>query len=334
VLKFGFGSVPKASIADTVRLVQLGETLGFDVAWVPDQTFFRDPFVVLTACVQATNRIRLMLGVTNPYTRHPAQVARAAATVDELAGGRLSLGYGAGNRKELLLPLGMEQTEAGPRCREAVMITKRLLAGEEVHYRSPTLVVDGVRLLLPPRPGLRVYLAGRGPHILKAAGEVADGVIIGGLVSPGGLTYALDMVRQGAASQNRELTALDIISWVGCHITDDRAATIETLRPSVAHIIGGAPIEVLRTIGLADERITQLKQAYAAGGPAGGAPLVTETEVDLLTIVGSPEECSAGIRRLEEAGVNQVGLLLNQPTQEAQEAFLLRFAHEVMPHFR
>jgi 5,10-methylenetetrahydromethanopterin reductase len=334
MLRFGFGAVPEAGLDDSVRLARLGESLGYDTAWMPDQTFFRDPFVVLTVCAQATEHIRLMLGVTNPFTRHPVQVARAVATIDEVSGGRLSLAYGAGNRKELLLPLGMEQTSAGPRCREAAVVTKRLLSGEQVHYRSDTLVVDGVRLLTPPRPGLPIYLAGRGPYILKAAGQVADGAIIGGLVSPAGLGYAIGLVRDGAGSQKRDLKDVDIVWWGSVYLTDDRSKIVDNLKSSVAHIIGGAPLEVLQTIGLSDERIKALKLAYSAGGPAGAAPLVTDAEIDLLTIAGDAEHCAAKMAQLQAVGVKQVGILLNQPTPKEQEEFLSRFAREVMPHFR
>jgi 5,10-methylenetetrahydromethanopterin reductase len=228
----------------------------------------------------------------------------------------------------------MEQSEAGPRCREAVVVSKQLLAGETVHYRSDTLVVDGVTLLTPPRPDLRVYLAGRGPYILKAAGEVADGAIIGGLVSPSGISYALQMVRDGARSKGRDAGKMDMIWWGSCYLTDDRQAIVDQLKSSVAHIIGGAPISVLQTIGLSDGRIDQLKKKYVAEGPAGAATLVTEEEIDLFSIVGDGKECSDKIAGLEKAGINQIGLLLNQPTAEAQQSFLRQFASEVIPYFR
>jgi 5,10-methylenetetrahydromethanopterin reductase len=333
-MKFGFGAVPAHSIKDSVELAQLGERLGFDMAWMPDQTFYRDPFVVMTVIAQETERIRLMLGVTNPYTRHPAQVARAMATLDEVSNGRAVVGYGAGNRKELLLPLGYEQDLAGQRCREAVVVVKRLLAGEKVEFRSSTLVAEGVELLIPPRPALPVYLAGRGPKIFEAAGEVADGVVIGGLVSARGLKYALDVIAQGETRRDSGLAPLHKISWVSCHITADRAETIERLKSNVAHIIGGAPRGVLLTIGLESERIDHLKKAYAAGGPAGAAPLIKETEVDMLTIVGDGKACSARIQQLADAGIDELGVLLTQKTPKDQVAFLRQFAAEVMPYFR
>lgn len=228
-MKFGLAVVPDTRLEETVGLVQLGEELGFDTAWVADQTFYRDPFVVLSACAQATRRIDLGLGATNPYTRHPVQIARAAAALNELAEGRFRLAIGAGNRKELLQPLGWNQTGAGPRCREAVTVIKQLLSGEEVHYGSDTLTVDHVRLLVPPQPQLPVFLAGRGPYVLRSAGQVADGVIIGGLVSPDGLAYALATVGDGLAQRRAKSVEFAVVSWVNCELTDDRDQVFQRL---------------------------------------------------------------------------------------------------------
>ncbi len=334
MIKFGFGAIPTESVEGFIGLATLGEELGYDMVWVPDQTFYRDPFVILAQCAAATNRIELMLGVTNPYTRHPVQVARAASTIDEIADGRFNLAYGAGNRKELILPLGMEQAEPGPRCREAVMVTKQLLAGKKVTYKSNTLVVDGVELLMPPRPNLGVHLAGRGPYILKAAGEMADGAIIGALVSPEGINYAIDQVRKGAKSAGRTLDDIDIVAWVGVQLVDNHEEAVETLRSSVAHIIGGAPVTVLKTIGFQEERIAEIKASYSKGGPEGAASLITANEVDLLKLVGDGKMLAKRIQQLADAGINQLGILLTHPTYAEQADFLRRFAGEVIVEFR
>jgi alkanesulfonate monooxygenase SsuD/methylene tetrahydromethanopterin reductase-like flavin-dependent oxidoreductase (luciferase family) len=130
------------------------------------------------------------------------------------------------------------------------------------------------------------------------------------------------------------LKQLDVISWFNCHLTDDRAATVENLRANVAHIIGGAPANVLQTIGLDLERIAEIKQVYVQGGPELAAPLVTSEEIDLLTIVGSAEECAARMSTLVAAGVKQIGVLLSQPTIVEQQDFLERFAAQVIPRLR
>lgn len=333
-MKFGFGSVPDASVDGYIDLMCLGEQLGFDIAWIPDQTFFHDPFVIIAAASERTSSIKLGVGVTNPYTRHPAQVARAAATLAEVTDGRVVIGFGAGNRKELLVPLGFQQDHAGPRCREAVQIAKALLAGKEVQYQSSTLVADGV-VLQPSQPrNVPVYLAGRGRYVLRAAGELADGVIVGGLVSAEGIAYATDVIREGAESSDRSLDDVEIISWVSCYLTSDRKSQIRRLKPTVAHIIGGAPQDVLKRVGLTGSRIKELKEAYRSGGLEGGGRLVTEEEVDLFTIVGDAAVCRKRIAQLADAGITQLGLLLNHSTYTERAEFLRDFATDVVPAFQ
>lgn len=337
-MRFGFGTVPAGPPAETVALFRLAEERGFDVGWMPDQTFYRDPFVTLTACAQGTERITLGLGVTNPYTRHPAMIARAAATLAELSGGRFILGLGAGNRKELIDLLGLPADRAGPRCREAAVTIKRLLAGEEVTYESPTLTMREVALEMPAPPRTPVYLAARGPQILRAAGEVADGVIIGALVSPAALDFALGHVREGARLAGRSLAELEVVSWVTTVVTDRKAEVVDGLRGSVAHIIGGAPSEVLDALGLTAARIRQFKETYAQGGPAGAAPFVDPALTDMLTIVGSAGEVAERVLTLAERGVGQIAVLM-PGGRRGSHAFpdfdhrrnLERIAAEVMP---
>src|SRR5688572_9463222 len=126
-MKFGFSHRPLQPYTKTVELVQLGERLGYDYAFQPDQTYRQDPFVMLTACALATERIGLGLFVTNPYTRHPALMARAAGVLVEVANGRFVLGIGAANRKQVLEPLGYDTTRTAARIREAVIVIRTLL---------------------------------------------------------------------------------------------------------------------------------------------------------------------------------------------------------------
>ena len=72
------------------------EQAGFDSVWVTERYFHEEAFSLLGYLAAATQRLRLGLGVTNPYTRNPALLAMAAATVDSLSGGRLMLGVRVG----------------------------------------------------------------------------------------------------------------------------------------------------------------------------------------------------------------------------------------------
>ncbi|NCG36429.1 MAG: LLM class flavin-dependent oxidoreductase, partial [Actinobacteria bacterium] len=101
--------IPEAPIAAMVDLAAHAEDLGFDRCWVYDEGLAtRDLYVTLSAIATATSRMQLGPGITNPYTRHPAQTAAAIASIDELSGGRGFLGIGAGGSLTLD-PLGIKQ---------------------------------------------------------------------------------------------------------------------------------------------------------------------------------------------------------------------------------
>jgi len=328
-VKFGFGHVPSQDYREHVRLVQLAEELGFDYAWLADQTFHRDPVPVIAAAALATHRIQLAIGVANPFTRHPAMLARAAATLDEMAEGRFSLGIGAGNRKELLKPLGLDDGDAALRCKEMAEMIRALFAGGPVTYHGKYFEADGVKLELTPRADLHIYIAGRGPKVLEAAGAVADGAVVGGLCTPPGIGYAMDHIRRGAEQAGREVG--EVVSWVTCYLTQNRGAATRNLTLVVAHIIGGAPMPTLNATGLPAALTEKIKAVYQAQGIEAAARLVTDECIDAFTIVGDAEECARRITELESVGVTQFAFLL-PPGDIAQHRDRLRtFANSVMP---
>lgn len=335
-LTFGFAHIPAEHYKRHVELVREAERLGFDYAWIPDQTFYRDPYVILTALALGTDRIRLGLGVTNPFTRHPAMASRAIASVGECAAGRVAIGVGAGNVRELLEPLGLDFDRPAARCKEMVELVKRALATslDGPGFEGSLYRMNGARLQFLVEQPIPVYLAGRGPRVLEAAGEVADGVLIGGLCSPPGIVYALDRIRSGAEAKGRSPSEIDVGSWVTVYLTDDREHDLDRVRPSVAHIIGGAPSSVLDAVGLPADLVERLKADYRMGGGAAAAVHVTEECVDAFTIVGDAALCIERIRALEEAGTTQFIFLMPPGNVDSHRTLVRRLAETVMPAFR
>ena len=96
--KFGILEIPRSSDG-AVAYAKLAEAVGFDLVGVADsQSLFREPFVTLGLMGQATAKVMIGTSVTNPITRHPAVMASAIATVQEISGGRAMLGIGTGDR--------------------------------------------------------------------------------------------------------------------------------------------------------------------------------------------------------------------------------------------
>lgn len=332
-VEFAFGHVPAESLERHVELVCLAEELGFTQSWLADQTLFRDPYILLAALAARTESIGLGIGVTNPYTRHPAMTARTIASVAELTGERTILGIGAGNRRELLDPLKLPADKVAKRIKEMVEITRLLWTGEVVRYNGDHYTVDGIGLdFVPPVP-VPIYIGGRGRLVLQTAGEVADGAIVGGLCTPAGIGYALDAVGQGAARAGRSIDDLKVVSWVTCILTDDAATDRRLLRPTIAHIIGGAPDDMFTHLDLDLELIARLKELYREGGKELAERVVTDACIDAFAIVGDAAHCIGQIQALSDAGVDQLSVLMARGTADEHEGRLRRMAAEVLPAF-
>ena len=333
-MRFGFAQIPREHYSQHVGLIKAGEEFGFDLAWITDQTFYRDPYVLASLALHATERISVGIGVTNPYTRHPAMTARAVATMNELAPGRVHLGIGAGNRQELLEPMGIHASHDAARCKETLEIVRGLLTGEQTNYNGDHYGVQGIALQTAVAPEVPLYIGGRGPRILQTAGALADGAIIGGLCTPAGMGYASDQISAGVKRANRNLEDLEVVCWVSCYLTDNPSAKRDAIKPWVAHFIGEAPQGVLDAVGLSDETVQAIKSTYDEGGSSAASRHVTEECIDQFSLVTEPERGADRIEALSRAGVTQFCVLLPQGSVDEHRVQLKEFAETVFPRFR
>jgi 5,10-methylenetetrahydromethanopterin reductase len=325
-MEFGFATIPNLPFHDNVRLIQAAESLGYAWAWVPDQTFYRDPYVMLTAAAAATRTIRLGIGITNPYTRHPAAAARAAASVDEASDGRLAFGLGAGNQKELIEPLGLTADAPARACRETMRLLRAFWAGRPVDQAGTEFSVRGAALEFPARPNIPIYIGGRGPQILHLGGQEADGLIL----SLSGLTYALELAQAGADSVGRDLGVVHKVAWGECAVLDGDV-NLEDYRLRVAHVLGRAPEKGLKVMGLTDDEVAAIRRGFVQGGPAGAAQHVTDTMVQRHLVIGTAEECAARLHEFQSQGVHAYAYLIKETSFADKLRALEGFARQVMP---
>jgi 5,10-methylenetetrahydromethanopterin reductase len=331
-MRFGVAFIPGMPARDVVALSRQAEALGYDDLYLPDQTFHRDPFALLALCAEATERIRLGLAITNPYTRHPVQIARAAGALAEIAEGRFVLGLGAGNKPRVLAGHGMEQTAVIPRLREAVDVIRRLLAGETVDHESETLTVRGVHLDFEPGHPVPIVLASRAPGVLSLAGEVADAAMLEGLFTPTALEWALGKVADGAAKASRTLDGVETISWQALFLGDDPdLAEQPAMRRWAALLIHTTRPEVLRQIGVSEDAVRAVAADVASRGGVGepSGDGVTGDDVSKLLLVGTPAQVRDRVEELRERGVSSVACVLFGDADEIATT-MRRFAVDVV----
>lgn len=162
------------------QMARRAESLGYDVLAMPDHLGNQlSPLAALSAAAAATTRLRICAFVFANDYRHPLMLAREAATLDLLSGGRFEMGMGAGWMAADYRQLGMAY-DPGPRrvdrLEEAVPLVKRLLAGETVTHAGPHYQLDrasvGVETIQKPGPPLAIGAGG--PRMLRLAGREAD----------------------------------------------------------------------------------------------------------------------------------------------------------------
>jgi len=127
-VRFGWFLVPEAAdLGGLVEAARLAERAGFDLIGIQDHPYQRrylDTFTLLAALATATERVGLFPDVASLPLRHPAMLAKAAASIDLLSGGRFELGLGAGSFWDAIAAMGGPRRSPG----EAVEATEEAIA--------------------------------------------------------------------------------------------------------------------------------------------------------------------------------------------------------------
>jgi 5,10-methylenetetrahydromethanopterin reductase len=172
-LTTGVWLFPSAPGPRLVGFIQHAEALGLDEVWLGDEGPARDPLSVLAAAATRTRSIRLCVGITNPYVRHPAMTAVSMMTVHELSRGRAVLGLGVGGGLALD-PLGITPVHPLATVRQALKTIRAVTRGERNDgYAPPATAMTA--------PDLPLYIGSRGPRINRLASRAADGAFVAGL---------------------------------------------------------------------------------------------------------------------------------------------------------
>jgi alkanesulfonate monooxygenase SsuD/methylene tetrahydromethanopterin reductase-like flavin-dependent oxidoreductase (luciferase family) len=182
--------------ADILAMAQTGEAVGFDGVWISDHIGFGDPegewrgawesWTLLTAIAASTERVTLGTYVTCAPFRNPAFLAKMAETLDEVSGGRVILGLGAGWNETEFRAYGFPFDDRFDRFEDSLRIITSMLRTGTAHHEGTAAQARGARLQpRGPRPGgLPVMVGASGPRMLRLTAELADHWN-GGLRAPG-----------------------------------------------------------------------------------------------------------------------------------------------------
>ena len=298
--RFGAGVTGAGSRAEWIALARQIEELGYAVLLVPDhfdELFL--PSVALMAAAEAAPNLRIGSYVYDNDFRHPALLAKEAATLDLLSDGRLELGIGAGWNTADYEQTGIPFESAGVRIErlaEAITIIRQFFTQESVAFAGKYYQVTGLEGRPKPvqRPHPPIFIGGGGRRVLTLAGEQADIVGLHFKVHPNNTVDAEERLESALARK---------VEWVR-EVAGDRFAEIE-----LNLLLSGVIVADDRRQA-AEERARQLQ----AAGSTVTAEVLLESPYWLIGNADEMEEQLVGLRA-------RLGISYIVAREDAVEAF-------------
>ncbi len=315
-MKFSVRFTNDLPLADYPRLARAAEEAGFDQFWVSDDLFWRSAPVILSRVALATEHIRIGTCIVNPYTLHPAEMAMAAATLDELSGGRFLLGLSSG-ADDFLGWVGIRAERPVSTVRQTVAQLRALWRGAAPDGWAPE-----ARLRFPVRE-IPIYLGAMSPRMLRLIGEVADGGLP--LLFP---PEVFGSVVELIGPRAREV---DIAACIWCSVSSDRAAAERLLRDKIAYYGHSLSDLILARLGVERAEFEPIQAAVHAGDAHRAARLVTPAMLR-IGVVGTAADLLPRLEALVAAGARH--LSFGPPLGPDPEAAIAALGREVLPRFR
>ncbi len=212
-LQFGASVAPLAEPPDFVRrVVVAADEAGLDLVGIQDHPYqrrFLDTWTLISTLVPLTERIRFFPDVACLPLRPPAVLAKAAASLDLISGGRVELGLGAGAFWEAIEAMGGPRRSPGEAVRsvEEAIRVMRLVWGEErsVRFDGGIYALKGLKPGPRPAHEIGIWLGAGGPRMLNLLGRLADGWVPSlGWATPDKLPEMNDHIDEGVAQAGRE----------------------------------------------------------------------------------------------------------------------------------
>lgn len=288
-----------------LAIARKAEQLGYDSVWVSDHFISPDgrpygleAWTVLSALASSTRKVRLGTYVLCNQFRHPSLLAKMAATLDNVSGGRLDLGLGAGWLRDEHLAFGFnwdKHSARVERLREAAEIVRKLWTENDVSYEGRYFrlnkATSGPRPCQKPHPPL--WIGGNSSSIREVVAEVGDGWIPV-LPTPRQLGEGVLEIREKMRDVGREPQRLQVAyGGSGCTLIAENDETVEKLAEPL-----------IRSLGKRERS---------------------------SCLIGTPAQCIQKIEKYQKAGAQRiVAGFYDFPSLKG----LKLFAESVIPHFK
>jgi probable F420-dependent oxidoreductase len=291
-----FTGIPLSEHLDLYRRI---EALGYDDIWSAETPNGADGFTTLAMAAAVTERVRLVTGIVNPFTRGPSVLAQTAAALQEGSGGRFALGLGASSNVVVERFNGLEFAKPLSRVREAVERIRPALGV------PPEKAFGGLRLERPVAAPVPIVLAALREKMLGLAGEIADGAFTN-FLPISGLPAVRAAYEAGVATR-----AQDRPTELACRfflIPGDPEQSGQVARTLFSQY-GSVPVYAAfyRWLGWG-ERLDPMVDAYLAGDRAGAIELAPQELVEEIFLFGSIAQIKDKLAAFTEGGITSAVL--------------------------
>jgi 5,10-methylenetetrahydromethanopterin reductase len=272
-------------------LARCAEQAGFAGCFVAERC--GDSLAVLAGLASSTSTIELGTTIANIYHRHPAVMAMTCAALNDLSGGRLSLGLGSGDPAASSRQLGVPPDPPMRRMREYVEVIRLVMQSAPVSYHGDVFQIDDLVPDFAPPAGVPIHIGALQRRMMALAAQIADGVILNLVHRPG-----LDDIVTGIRKERPDAAGPDgfrIACVVPVCVTRDRASGLERARSAAARLFGQN--------GYADV-LERVQDRLRHGDRVGALREVPDQMTTDFVVVGSPAECRDALSGYQQAGVD------------------------------
>jgi probable F420-dependent oxidoreductase len=288
-----FAGVPLHELGPLARRV---EAAGYDSVWSAESIDF-DGFTPLALAAAHSERMRLVTGIVNVFTRGPALLAQTAAALADASNGRFVLGLGASSNVIVEHWNGIPFRRPLARVEETVAYLRTVLAGERG--------AGGFRLASPPAEPVPIVLAALRDRMLALAARAADGAFTNFLP-----LSRVPQVVDAFGSPQKELAC----RFFSIHGPDEEAVATAK-RVFVAYATVPVYTEFFRWLGFGAE-VEPIVEAWAGGDRKRAVELVPESLVREIFLLGPVDAQRERLAEFGRAGISTAVLHLSCPPQE------------------
>lgn len=299
-------SLEARPVDDLLRAARAADAAGIELLAVPE-AWSRDAFALLGYLAARTSRIGLATGIVNVFSRTPALIAMAAATLDELSGGRAVLGLGVSGARVIEAFHGVAMDRPLVRLRETTEAVRALVRRDRNGYAGELVKIAPGFLLrfTGPREAIPIFHGSLTPAGIRQAAEMADGWFPF-LYGEDELHRDRVLVDEGLARAGRTRSSFTVAPFMPVLVDEDLAAARRAVKRHLAFHVGGMGRFYHESfVRHGHARVAdRVREEWQAGRRDQAVDAIPDELIDRLSACGPRERCRARLGALRAAGAD------------------------------